>query len=313
MATIVNKTKCTEEQIHLGISTCSPKFNYLRGIFIGSNSAIKIPNASLVDTETALEYLRGVTLDAVPSNRLLFIPFADATDTTKAPEIKSYNRGTKNGVIEYPFSAEAMYTNNGIWYNRELRKLNKLNGLVCFYLDEAFIGGNLKADGLYPIPCDFYANLPKNGDGASNLTEHKVSLSFKNIEDFPRMDCIELDGFAVEDYFQNIIGVSLTATGGAGIITLSILESANNSNLVETRPTAVVQTGCYDIKLSDGSSATIEGVTIAGGNVVIAVTETGAMTVKLKAPLLLEALTVPFGGNGGACYESDTVTATVTA
>jgi len=306
---IVNQKNCTEEKIHLGITTCAPKINYLRGVFIGTDNSAKILAASLVDIDTALTALRALTLHATVAKRFLFVPFSDATDNTKAPEIKTSNRGQKMGVIEYPFSAEAMYINNGIEYAKQLRKLNNLNGLVCFYLDAEFIGGKLSGSDLAPIPCDFHANLPKNGDGASNLPEHKVTLSFKSKDDFANMDGIQIGDINIEDYFDNILGVTLTATAGDNLITLDVVETANNKvNLAVTRPTAVVQTGAWIVTSDAGVNNVVTGVTIVNNQVVVTVTDAGTMSIKLAAPLVLEALAVPFGGNGAACYESNEVT-----
>jgi hypothetical protein len=314
MATILNEVTCNDKYVNGGIPSCALKIKSLRGIFIGRQGGY-IPTANLATVDGALDYLRDLSLDANPLNRFVFIPFSEATDNTKAPESKQTAFGLEEGVQEYPFMAEAKYLNYGIGFTEELRKMNEVQGKACFIVDETFIGGKEGALGLYPIPCNFHANLPKFGNGGGTLTENKLTIGFKNINDLTTMKGIVLpDGYAVEDNFKGVLEVELTAVGGSGIITVTAKEKLSRLNIAETFATAIVQTGAWVVtKVSDGSPVTITGVTVSSGNVVLATAFVGACKVKLAAPLVLEALTTPLGGGSGACFESNQVTATTTA
>jgi hypothetical protein len=312
MSTILNEVTCNDKYANVGIPSCALKLKSLRGLFIGRQGGY-IPTASLDTVDNALDYLRDMSLDANALNRFVYIPFSEATDTTKAPESKTTGFGFEEGVQEYPFMAEAKYLNYGIGFTKELRKLNGIQGLCCYIVDEDYIGGKSMSLGLYPIPCTFHANLPKAGNGAGTFTENKLTFGFKNVNDIVDMVGIVIpEGYSVIDNFKGVLGVELTATGGSGIITVEVKEELSRINMVLDWATAIVQTGAWIVrKVSDGTNATVTGITIANDKVVIATSTTGALKVKLAAPLVLEGLTAPLGGGSGACYESNEVTATV--
>ena len=311
MASIVNKpTACATLGTNVGQPKgCVLKLENIVG-FMLAYDGFKIPVASQDTFDEVLTYLQTASLAADPNERLYYLPMIqDFTDNTPAPEKKTSGFGQLTHVFEQPHSFEVRIENLGIEFHKRLRGFNGRKDLRMYVVTDEAIGGYIDSNGDFlPFEATFFAKQPKLGKVTGDPTMYMAEIELRDPKALSEnLSAIAIpDGIELPDEIGGITDVTITATGGAGTVSITAVESISNVDFITKYETEILENGNFLIdNVPEASVSITNGVALFTG------ISAGTHTVKLNINSDLIVGGIGSLSKGG--YESNEVTVTVTA
>ena len=309
---VINKAKCAVQSLNVGLNFgCDVKRDRVMGVILAPRG-FEVPLANANTYEDVLEYLQNAALST--TNRVLPLtrPLFGATDNTADPTAITSGYGNIYGYTDDPKSFQLEIDNYGYTWWKRLSAANMGNWSV-YVIDKTFIEGQLTSTGFAGFDANIFVQKPQY-DG-TNGVRHYMNVTLNNplamgavgdILQFP------YDGYDISKELNGLTDLHLTATPGAGSVSVVVETLAGRTNVYDQYKSELSDPDAWKVyNVATGAVVPVTAVAANDATKSFSLSVTaGQRSVSLASPAELVALGVGSQTMGG--YESNVVQVTVT-